>query len=300
MGTPQEARALMQGLHGKRVRGYELHISFAFVQRSGGPGMNFNAGPSSHSIDHAQKLNASQPPRSIRLQEAPRGPPFTIQSVPAPSNGLYQSNAPLSCAVIDARQFIPSLKSGGQQNGSGAVPSPTTSSYGSSVGFVDSSGPSPVSFSEFTNQSSDSQPSHTPVFTSEIFLYNVSPVACIDSDDLHRYLTNQGLTQIKNANLNMDEQTGMSLGTGSIEFHTLDAAAEAYRRMSTKPLNMAGSVIKCERATMFPPVITQQFNPYAEFHSSFAPNFEHGQAHLGQFNPNQLPNFYGPNDSAFT
>ncbi|EGG00088.1 uncharacterized protein MELLADRAFT_79336 [Melampsora larici-populina 98AG31] len=179
MATPEEAHAVMRGLHGKRVHGYELHISYAFVQRSGGPSMNFNPGPSASAIEQARKFAFHGKHPNLSPRFAPEstggfgpitrgGPPSSQGSNPAQTGGGLDGESYSACSRNRENSAIP-------------FPSPTESSYSGS------SGPA----AEITNGSFIPSNHTTPSFGSEIFVYNISPVACIDTDDLLKWHNDQ-------------------------------------------------------------------------------------------------------------
>ncbi|KAG0144630.1 hypothetical protein CROQUDRAFT_672224 [Cronartium quercuum f. sp. fusiforme G11] len=293
MATPEEARAVMQALDGRRVHGYELHVSFAFVQRSGGPALNFNPRPASCAIEQARKLAKSP----IQTHVAPKiaqegsdeftsatrsGPPSSIgSSYPKPS--LYALDSNLKSCPTHAKAIAKQLLSI-------SLPSPSESVYSGSTGLAENSVQSPASVSGRTSGSSESQTPVTSSFSSEILVYNVSPVACIDSDDLLKYLINQGFTRIKSVNLHMDQESGMSLGSGIIDFEGTQAASEAYRKLSSKALILDAMVIKCERGLMPVPLAAPQINPYSNFsHPNFMAQLKNVGGIPGLFPNPQLP-----------
>ncbi|KAH9814206.1 hypothetical protein DFH28DRAFT_1095996 [Melampsora americana] len=184
MATPEEAHAVMRGLHGKRVHGYELHISYAFVQRSGGPSMNFTPSPSASAIDQARKFafNGNHTNLSPRLaSESIGGSGANTRGGPPSSQGSYCSNPAQPSCGLDGEFYPARSRHRGNYSSTIPFPSPTESSYSSSSGPVAGIASGPSISSNHT----------TPSFGSEIFVYNISPVACIDTDDLLKWYNDQ-------------------------------------------------------------------------------------------------------------
>ncbi|CAH7690763.1 expressed protein [Phakopsora pachyrhizi] len=71
MSTPEEARQVIHRLHGEKIEGYELNVSYAFIQRSGGPGVSLDKSPTPNIYDQRRAVAQAVPRlvNSRKIQE---------------------------------------------------------------------------------------------------------------------------------------------------------------------------------------------------------------------------------------
>ncbi|MBW0565815.1 hypothetical protein O181_105530 [Austropuccinia psidii MF-1] len=253
MTTPEEARAIVQNLHGKKVQGYELNITYAFVQRSGGPGISLD----NNNLSNDQKRNPHfqiNPKSSTfrKLDEIVKNHPIRKSASMPVSRTNSLINLPLinSNSILNLYSDLPKTKLDNLNSKENIILSPPHSSLSSSQGLSESS--NSILLNSTQNQIKNSSYSTLDIENNSnhwsISVSNVSPVACIDSDDLFKFFKNHGIITLKSAKLNLDIQTGMSLGSGHLNFNSLQDCENAFDLLSNKDILLDGTKIHFKKA----------------------------------------------------
>ncbi|POW11553.1 hypothetical protein PSHT_08436 [Puccinia striiformis] len=289
MATPEEACRVVERFHGKRVEGYELHISYAFIQRSGGPTAPFDGNSTAKAARPLHHDASTRPPAYRKSEEREKYFVKKAPSLPAPrigkavkiaktsSNTLLQLNPPF--------QLVSALDSIGRSPESdreSVFPFTPSSSY-------DSGGESPeMSASVLFETSPPDHSNFCAPFASDkaysqwtLLVSNVSPVACIDSDDLFRFCIRQGMKNLESAFLNISSQSGMSLGHGTLTFDCIKEYHKAIEMINSKDISLGGARIKCSKLSRYSP---SSSSTYSSASSPIASE-NSGLMHPFNFNP---------------
>ncbi|OAV91059.1 hypothetical protein PTTG_03320 [Puccinia triticina 1-1 BBBD Race 1] len=275
MATPDEACRVVENFHGKRVEGYELHISYAFIQRSGGPTVPFD-GNSAAKAARPLHHDASTRPSVCRKSEerdkyypAKKSPVFpasrsgkTVKVSKINPNTLLELNPPVQ--VVSPLDSSRSPESDMES----VFPFTPSSSYDSGAESPEIS-PSVLFETSLPKHLCFSAPLVSGKAYSQwtLLVSNVSPVACIDSDDLFRFFVRQGLKSLKSAHLNVSSHSGMSLGHGTLTFDSMKEYHQAIEMINSKDISLAGARIKCAKLSRYSPSTS---SPYSSASSPIA------------------------------
>ncbi|KAA1070627.1 hypothetical protein PGT21_018204 [Puccinia graminis f. sp. tritici] len=269
MATPDEACRVVENFHGKRVEGYELHISYAFIQRSGGPTVPFDGNSTVKGVRPLHHEATARPPTCRKSEDrekyytAKKSPTF-----PAPRNGkpvkVPKTNPNTLLELDPSFHLVASpLDSSRSPESDRESVFPFTPSLS-----YDSGTESPeISASVLFETSLPEHLNFGAPLVSEkahsqwtLLVSNVSPVACIDSDDLFRFFIRQGLKNLKSAFLNVSNQSGMSLGHGTLTFDCMKEYHKAIEMINSKDISMGGARIKCAKLNRYSPSTSTNYS----------------------------------------
>ncbi|KAI8443538.1 hypothetical protein BY996DRAFT_4603227 [Phakopsora pachyrhizi] len=251
MSTPEEARQVIHRLHGEKIEGYELNVSYAFIQRSGGPGVSLDKSPTPNIYDQRRAVAQAVPRlvNSRKIQEhSLKRVSKNFFSLPT-SQGASKNY--LSCFTASTSnsnvEDLPAAVLSGVNNKNHLQRLSTHPEHRKPMyeSIIPSSNLFEVSCHNNMVQMIPSKYSgHAEIPI--LLVSNLSPVACIDSDDLFKFFTNKGVENLKFADLDIDFQSGMSLGRGVLGFDSVPDFQKAYELLSKKELILDGVKIQCE------------------------------------------------------
>lgn len=226
MSQPHEARNLIRGMNGQRVHGYEVHCSFAFVQRSGGPVADGQPLMGRKAGGHGGRADA--------FQLGNNGRDVVVHDEGSIHFGTKGSYSRASSPGYGSASYL--------------RPPPLRIGTGPLTANLNHRSKSPLSSAASQTSVYSTAPSTSPVeYGSEIRIENLCQAAFIDSDDLVKLFASHGfeLPSNKSAELDFDEDTGLNKGTAIVEFGSAEEAARAVKVMDGK--TCGGTTIRCER-----------------------------------------------------
>ncbi|PLW08019.1 hypothetical protein PCASD_22500 [Puccinia coronata f. sp. avenae] len=291
MATPEEACCVVENFHGKRVEGYELHISYAFIQRSGGPTVPFDGNSTSKAARPLHHDASGRPPTSRKSED--RDKYFTGKK--SPGFPAWRSGKPSKASKADPNNLLPfnppACHLASPLDISGRSPEsdiesvfscPPSSSYdsGAESPEISASVLFETSLPEYSNLGAPlgSENAH-PQWT--LIVSNLSPVACIDSDDLFRFFIRQGLRNLKCAFLNVNSQNGMSLGHGTLTFDCIQEYHKAFEMINSRDISLGGTRVQCSKLSRYSPSTSSTYSTA----SSPITSDTSGLMHPSSFNP---------------
>ncbi|KNZ55618.1 hypothetical protein VP01_2630g2 [Puccinia sorghi] len=273
MATPEEACCVVENFHGKRIEGYELHISYAFIQRSGGPTVPVDGNSTAKGARPAHHDPGARPPTSRKPEErekyftakkaTPHSPAWRSAAYKAPkvstidtNNLLHFNHAPSQLVSrldsvgrspeSDMESFFSFTPSSSYDSGADSPESSTSVLFETSI-------PEQMNFGA-PLASEQAYPPWT------LLVSNLSPVACIDDDDLFRFFIRQGVRKLKSAFLNVNSQSGMSLGHGTITFDCINEYQRAFEMINSRDISLGGSRIKCSKLSHYTPTTSSSYS----------------------------------------
>lgn len=261
MATPEEAYQVVESFHGKKIEGYELHVSYAFIQRSGGPSIPFDGITTTKPVEKRRitfpvQASGTKSSAARNLEEQDKNYTTKKHIHFAASRSENTTADVFNMAPNSLSQVAPSSQLNPAQDSPGTTPesdresgSPATPLSGYEI--AETSQESYVSFlsETYLNENMNLQKRFVPPKALECTLWvtNLSPVACIDSDDLFRFCVRQGFRNLTSASLNVDPQSGMSLGHGTLTFGSIEEYHQAFEAISSKDITLGGAKIKCAK-----------------------------------------------------